>query len=131
MLVLLGVLFVARTIDNLPTAIATHFGGSGAPNGWMGRHTYAGYLAVVGLVLPLVGVTIIAWKGQGGYRAGRWWFGCLMVGFAIGIHGLILGAHRTEPPQLSTPAFLLVLTLFVVGLLIWVLYWRRPASPPG
>src|SRR5919197_3483159 len=100
LLVVLGVLFVTRTIDNLPSTIATHFGGRGAPNGWMGRHVYAGYLAAVGLVLPLLGIWIIGWKGDARYRPGPWWFGSLLAGLAIGIHGLILGAHQRAPPQL-------------------------------
>lgn len=124
-----GVFFVAATLHELPGSVATNFGGAGLPHAWMTRGTYAGYLAAIGLVLPLLAVVLVA--RQGGAHAGQWWLGCLLVGLALGLHTLILGAHHTQPPRLSTGGFLTVLGLFVVGLVTWVFHRRGAGQPPG
>ncbi len=79
----------------------------------MSRQSYTIYLAAIGIGLPLL---IVAVVGRGsGNRRGHWWLGSLMIGFALGIHTLILRAHRTEPPHLSTAGLLTVAGAFVVG----------------
>ena len=128
-LIVVGALFVVRTLGDLPSTVATNFAGGGVPHAWMGRGAYAGYLAVIGLVIPLLTVALVGRRG--GARGGQWWLGSLVIGLALGIHTLILGAHRIQPPQLSTPGFLAVLGLFVVGLVSWILRWGRAARPPG
>jgi hypothetical protein len=128
-LVVVGALFVVRTLGDLPATVATNFGGGGAPHAWIGRGAYVGYLAVIGLVLPLAMVAIMGRRG--GAQPGRWWLGSLMVGLALGVHTVILGAHRTQPPQLSTRGFVALLGFFVVGLVSWIFRWRRAARPPG
>jgi hypothetical protein len=122
-LVVVGALFVARTLGDLPATVATNFGGGGATHAWIGRGAYAGYLVLIGLVLPLAIVAVLGWRGGG--RGAQWWLGSLMVGLALGIHAVILGAHRTQPPQLSTTGFVAVLGCFVVGLVGWIFHWRR------
>ncbi len=124
-----GTLFVARTLGDLPATVATNFGAAGVPNAWIRREEYAGYLLVIGFVIPLLTVALLGRRG--GARSGRWWLGSLMAGFALGIHALILGAHRTQPPQLSTTGFLAVAGFFVVSLVSWILYWRRAGPPPS
>jgi hypothetical protein len=128
-LIVVGALFVVRTLADLPATVATNFGGGGAPHAWIGRGAYVGYLALIGLVLPLAMVAIMGRRG--GARAGRWWLGSLMVGLTLGVHTVILGAHRTQPPQLSTRGFVGLLGLFVVGLVSWILHWRRAGRPPN
>jgi hypothetical protein len=46
----------------------------------------------------------------------------------IGIHALILEAHRRQPPHLSTASFLTVTGLFVAGLVGWIVHWRGDPS---
>jgi uncharacterized membrane protein len=128
-LIVVGALFVVRTLGDLPAEVATNFGGGGVPHAWIGRGAYVGYLAVIGLVLPLAMVAIM--RRGGGARAGRWWLGSLMVGLALGVHAVILAAHRTQPPQLPTRGFVALLGFFVVGLVSWILRWRRAAPTPG
>jgi uncharacterized membrane protein len=94
-----------------------------------GRQVYAGYLAIIGVVLPLLTVAVASRRG--GTQSAHWWLGSLVVGFALGVHVLILGAHRARPPQLSTPGFLAVLGLFVAGLAIWIVHWRRSGRRSG
>ncbi len=124
-----GVLFVVVTLRELPASVATNFGRAGVPHAWMARGAYAGYLAAIGLLLPLLAVALVA--RHAGARDGRWWLGCLLVGLAIGLHALILRAHRAQPPHLSTAGFVMVLGLFVAGIASWVVYWRGADQPPG
>lgn len=126
--IVVGVLFVVRTLGDLPEAVATNFGGGGAPHAWIGRWAYAGYLAIIGLVLPLAIVAIMGRRGAA--RGGQWWLGSLMVGLALGVHTVILAAHRTQPPRLPTAGFLALLGFFMVGLVSWILRWRRAAQAP-
>jgi hypothetical protein len=80
-LIVSGVFFVAVTLHELPGSVATNFGGAGRAHAWMTRGTYAGYLAAIGLLLPLLAVVLVA--RQGGAGAGQWWLGCLLVGLAV------------------------------------------------
>jgi hypothetical protein len=127
--VVIGLLFVVRTLGDLPDTVATNFGRGGAPHAWISRDQYAGYLVVIGLVIPLLLVALLGRRAAG--RPGRWWLGALMAGFALGIHAVILGAHRTQPPRLPLTGFLAVAGFFVVGLVSWILHWRRAAPPPS
>ena len=129
MLIAAGVLLVALTLGDLPAGVATNFGGGGVPHAWMGRQVYAGYLALIGIVIPLL--TVVVASRRGGTQSAQWWLGALMVGFALGVHALILGAHRARPPQLSTSGFLAVLGLFVAGLVMWIVHWRRSGHRTG
>jgi hypothetical protein len=54
---------VAVTLHELPDSVATNFGDVGQPHAWMTRGAYAGYLAAIGLVLPLSAVALVARLG--------------------------------------------------------------------
>lgn len=125
-LTLLGILFVAITLPTLPATVATNFNGAGIPHAWMTRPSYAIYLAAIGVALPLLMVVLVGRRSR--IHEGRWWLGSLMIGFALGIHTLILRAHRTEPPHSSTASLLTVMALFVVGLVGWAVHWRAGPS---
>jgi hypothetical protein len=127
--IVIGALFVARTLGNLPDMVATNFGSGGAPQAWIGRGQYAAYLVIIGIVIPLLLVAMLGRRAAA--RPGRWWLGALMAGFALGIHAVILGAHRTQPPRLPLAGFLAVAGLFVIGLVSWILRWRNAAPPPS
>jgi hypothetical protein len=126
--IVIGFLFVVRTLGNLPDTVAINFGAGGVPNAWISRAQYIGYLGVIGFVIPLLLVGLLGRRPAS--SAGRWWLGALMAGFALGIHAVILGAHRIQPARLSTTGFLAVAGLFVVGLVSWALRWARTARPP-
>jgi hypothetical protein len=58
-LLVLGVLYLcffgclARSSSQLPSRVATHFDGSGRPNGWMSRTAHLQFMTVFGLGFPL------------------------------------------------------------------------------
>jgi len=122
-LIVTGGLFVALTLRELPPTVATNFGSAGVPHAWMSRRAYTGYVTALGLLLPLLAVALVARHRAA--RAGRWWLGSLLAGLALGVHLVILDAHRTQPPRLSTAGFLALLGLFAIGLVSWVVRWRR------
>lgn len=56
---LLGLLYLcffgslALSNSRLPTRVATHFGATGQPNGWMSRSAYLWFMIVFGVIFPL------------------------------------------------------------------------------
>lgn len=113
------------TLPALPALVATNFNGAGVPHAWMARRSYTIYLAAIGIGLPLLVVSLV---GRRSGNRGHWWLGSLMTGFALGIHTLIVRAHRTEPPHLSTAGLLMVAGAFVVALVVWAVHWRTGPS---
>ena len=67
--VAIGVMVVAGTLDVLPPTLATHFDGSGARNGWSSRAEYVILLAGIDIGLPLLIVGVV---GVFARRAPRW-----------------------------------------------------------
>ena len=124
----MGIAYVGATLGTLPASIATSFGGAGVPHAWMTHRMYVGYLAAIGLLLPLLAMGLVALNPT--MRVASWWLGSLFVGFALGLHSLLLAANRAQPARLSTAAFVTVLALFVVGLGSWVVRWRHAVRPP-
>ncbi|HEY8258679.1 MAG TPA: DUF1648 domain-containing protein [Gemmatimonadales bacterium] len=153
------VLFVLFTFGKLPAVVASHFDGAGVPNGWSSRGTYTILLISIGVLLPL-GIVVMVHRltRRGGerlnipardywlrpenvgeavrrVRAYMWWLGCVMTATALGVHGLILAAHRSEPPRLSTPGILLVVGGTVGAITLWIAGWyrvlRRPSAAAG
>jgi len=127
-LLLLGTLFVAVTMRDLPPLVATNFNGAGAPHAWMSQDRYLAWMAGFGILLPMGVVGVISLRERVA-RLG-WWLGCVTLGFALGIHYLILLAHRTRPPHLSTPALLAVGGVFLAALAVWAAAATRAMRPP-
>lgn len=150
----LAVLLVA-TLGNLPPVVASHFGGSGTPNGWSTRTGYATLMIIVGALLPFGVVAMVAALTSGGpellnipsrsywrrpehaaeavrlVRAYVWWLGCIMAGTALAIHWLVLQANAFQPPRLSTPAILAVLGGVLGAVALWIGGWYRLLRPPA
>jgi serine/threonine-protein kinase len=143
---LLACLFgwLAFSADQLPERVATHFDGSGRPNGWMNRSTHLRFLATLGTGLPLliVGVCFVLrflpnrrvnlpnrdyWLAAE-RRAQTFaflhrhllWLACLLVGFVIGLHWAILQANRLPSPRLSTPLLLAMTGGLLAGIGVWM-----------
>lgn len=147
-------LLVLLTLGRLPPVVASHFDGAGVPNGWSSRPMYAGILVTIGVLLPLGIVGLVHGLTRTGsqflnipakeywsrpehdqeavrrVRAYMWWLGGIMTGMAAAIHGLVLKAHTSQPPHLSTPGIILMLGALLAALLLWVVGWYRLLRPP-
>lgn len=142
----------------LPERVATHFNGAGQPDGWMTRATHLCCMAAFGGLFPLFLIGV-CWGTQF-LPAGlvniphreHWqaterraestsyltwhavWFGCLALGFVIGLHWLIVLGNRRQPVELPIVWVLRILIPFLAGVAAWVfcLYrrFRAPCEPP-
>ena len=148
--------YVVATAPGLPERVATHFGGSGAADGWMTRAGYVRFILLFVVVLPSLLVAAIGllprlfpqwvnlpnrayWlapeRGDDSIDfllAHACWFGVLMVLFIAAIHCLLLQANAASPPRLPTAPFVAVLAGFVAGLGVWMaMLYRRFRSYPA
>lgn len=64
-------------------------------------------------------------------QAYMWWLGCIMAGTACSMHGLVVAAHASQPPRLSTVAVLLVLGAALLAMGGWIAGWYRLLRPPA
>jgi hypothetical protein len=150
--------FVWSTLGHLPERVATHFGASNLPNGWMTRDFYLGFMLVFMVALPLAVTALIGviprvapgstnlpnrdyWLAPERradsllyLRSHGGWLGCILVGLGAGIHGVLLVANRSQPPLLPLPLFLVLMGGFLLAIALWVvaLYRRfpRPDAAP-
>ena len=156
LLVLIGATaaFVFATVGSLPPHVATHFGGNGAPNGWMSRSAYTVFMLGFTVAFPLL-VSAMAgrlprlfpdltnvpyrhyWMAPERRAATldfladhACWLGCLMAVMAGAVHWLIMHAHSHPPVRLATASFLTTIGLFLSALTVWIVLllrrFRRP-----
>jgi len=157
--VAIGVVVVAGTLDVLPPTVATHFDAAGTANGWSSRRGYAIVLAVIGVGLPLLIVGVVGvfarrapqwinlphreiWlaelhRAEGIARAREhiWWLACVLAMTALGTHFALLGANTQQPPRLPLAAALGLIAFPLGCLVMWAVTWHRlfrppPGSPP-
>lgn len=132
------------TKDQLPDVVATHFNGSGVPDGWMSREKHLWGMVIFGVLFPgsIVGMCYAARFLPGRFlnvpNREYWtaperrkevydflfrhslWLACLGVGFVIGIHWMIVEANERATPELSTGQLMVVIGLFLAGMVAWV-----------
>jgi uncharacterized membrane protein len=136
--------FVLFSSRMLPEVVASHFGASGAANGFMPRAFYIAFMLafVIGLPVLLVFVTSFAIGSQSArinlpnrdywlaperraqtirvLRAGIIWFGALLVTFLCYAHWLVVLANEAQPARLAESWFLGGLAAFLLATLIWL-----------
>jgi uncharacterized membrane protein len=142
--------YVLATVEGLPDPVATHFGGSGAPDAWLTRPAYTLGMLFFVTAFPLLMVAAIGgvprllpglvslpnrdyWLSPGRRRASleyltahACWLGCLITLTAAAIHGAILDAHHREPVRLDNAAVLTIVVVFLLAEIGWIaLLWRR------
>jgi hypothetical protein len=153
--------FLLYLSNALPERTATHFNFAGEPDGWMTRTEAVAWAAVFGFGWPLLVVAIcwsIRWLPPALINLPRkdywlaperreetfawfgghaWWFASLSIGFAFGIHCLMLKANHASPPRLPGPAAVSLAIAFLGGVGLWVLAILRrfgggdpSATPP-
>jgi ABC-type Fe3+ transport system permease subunit len=148
-LLVLGLLYVcffgylATSSSQLPGRVATHFDGSGRPNGWMSRDSHLRFMVVFGLAFPLFVPALVFvsrflpdqcynlphrdyWLAPTrraetmAYLLGHsLWFSLMALGFAIGIHASIIYANSLARAHLSTLLVLALAGCFLAGTAIW------------
>jgi uncharacterized membrane protein len=147
--------FVVSTASALPERVATHFGLSGIPDGWMSRAEAIGLMAATGVGLPLFIVGLAAvirflpasliniphrdyWLAPN--RRARTsalmfrlmlWLSCLLVAFMAGLHFLTLRANQTNPAQMPTDLLLIILAGYLAALGFWIFRLVRTFSKPA
>ena len=147
--------YLALSSGQLPDRLATHFDGSGQPNGWMNRSFHLWFILIFGLTFPLIVAVVLFFARflPDGLinipRRDYWlaaerradtfayllrhaiWFACIGVCFVAGIHLLIVRANAQLPAHLSTPLLLSVVGAFLAALVAWavalVRHFRRGA----
>ena len=153
-LALIGTLFVLFTVKQLPEQVASHFGGDDDPDGWMTRNSYVAWILSFLLVYPVsIGFLIgflprvrpewvnfpnrdywlaaerreesLAFLSAHGY-----WFGCLLLVLVMGIHGAIVVANHSDPPELPMWIFVPLVAGFIAGFIIWLAVILRRFRKP-
>jgi uncharacterized membrane protein len=138
--------FLLYTTESLPDRVASHFGGSGAANGFMSRDDYRLFMLAFCVVLPLglVGLMIAVFRSARGHvrlpNADHWLaperrrqtmdflemqavkFGSMLVAFLCFVHWRVLVANAMQPPHLSSTPFIAGLAAFVLAIAVW--QWR-------
>jgi uncharacterized membrane protein len=152
-LVALLVVLLVSTLGRLPLTVASHFGGSGAANGWSTRQAYAALLLSIGILLPLGVVGLVHAVTQRGpqllnipfkdywrqaehgaeavrlVRAYTWWLACIMTAVALATHWFILKANTLQPPRLATTGFGVVYIGMLVVIALWIAGFYRLLRP--
>lgn len=142
--VVCAAVFVWLTSARLPAMVASHFGGSGAADGFMPHGFYVCFMLgfVIGLPALMVGITWLSIASpkarinlpNTGYwlaperraetieflRSGLLWFGTMLVAFLSYVHWLVVLANEVQPAQLANSWFIGGLVVFLATLLIWL-----------
>ncbi len=145
LLLVVAAALIVVTTDQLPLQIASHFGASGAPNGWMSRHGYLLFMLAIGIGTPLSVVLTMSvlprvmaksiniphrdyWLDPARredtlryLESHAYWLGSLLVVFLAAIHFLLIEANATQPPHLPGAPFATILVVFFAGMAIWAL----------
>jgi len=153
--VVAAIAFVWLSSRSLPPLVASHFGASGAANGFMPRSVYTWFMTGIIAVVPsllvfLPNLTMSRPGARFNLPNKNYWlaperrqetveylcgtarrFGYSLVGFMAYAHWLVVKANTVQPPTLSNEWFVGGLALFVVaagGLVVGVL--RRFGRTP-
>ncbi|MGA9422856.1 MAG: DUF1648 domain-containing protein [Rhodanobacteraceae bacterium] len=137
-------IFVFVTGAGMPELVAAHFDASGAPDGFMPRSVYLGFVIAMIVVAPLLLVLplYLASSGSGArlnlprkdywlhperrartvayLRAQAQFFAVLVVCFLAYVHWLVVGANTRQPPLLSADAMSAGLAVLAVAGIIWL-----------
>jgi uncharacterized membrane protein len=136
--------FVYLTGLGMPDLVASHFGATGAADGFMPRGSYLGFMILFIIGFPAL-LVFATWHVFGSphvrinlpnraywlaperraqtiayLRRGVVWFGVLLVAFLCYAHWLVVLANTTQPPHLAVSWMFGGLGVFLVALVIWL-----------
>ncbi len=127
----------------LPEQVASHFGGSGRADAFMSRGGYQFFILLFAVGIPLFIVGLVSILPRLFPRFVNlpnrdYWlapdrrdqtldylschalvFGCMLVVFICGVHGLVVQANARNPPQLANGPFIALLLSFLVAGGLW------------
>ncbi len=150
----IAALFVIRTAGTMPDPVASHFGPSGAANGFMSRTLYVRFMLVFVVLLPLALNFLISrvlslpntriniphreyWlaperRADTVVRLQRHmkFFGVLLAAFLSYVHWQVVQANAHAPPALDNVRFSTGLATFMAALVTWIVILRRDFRPP-
>jgi hypothetical protein len=149
---------VVYSVTLLPDRVASHFDFEGQPDGWMSRFTTLLFMAVFGIVFPLLlpalfyGIRHLPDSALNLPDRGYWlaperreethgflfrhalWLACMQVGFAMVLHALVVDANLQTPPRLSGGIWGAG-GLFLAGVIAWIWcllrHFHRPDVSSG
>ena len=137
------VAFILTTIGSLPENIASHFNGSGFPNGFMSQKGYLVFMLVFVLGIPSVvvgGISAALRTAQSSinipnknfwlaperrqetieYLTGHIaWLGCILAMFMGYVHWLLIKANSVQPAQLSNSHLFLGMGALLLSIILW------------
>jgi uncharacterized membrane protein len=152
-LILLAVARSAAVFSALPRRMASHFDGSGQPNGFMSQGDFFAFFALFGggTVALTLGIPCLAravppslinipnreyWLtperlAQVHRKLGAWagWFAASLTGFLVAVLELVLRANLAREPIANGPLQLLLVLLLLVNsasIVLLVRSFRRP-----
>ena len=147
------VLFLASVYyfgASLPDRVATHFGASGQPNGWMTRSGHLLFFTLFGIGFSsfVIGISYVLrlfppsllnvphaeyWRSPKHYPEAcdflfqhSFWFGALASLWLTALHYLIVQANRTVPVALDSAKIGALTAVFLTGTALWIatLLWH-------
>jgi hypothetical protein len=147
--------YLAVSSSQLPGRVATHFDGTGQPNGWMSRTAHLRFMAVFGLAFPLFVPALIYasrllpdrfynlphrdyWlaparrpETMAYLLRHSLWFSSMALCFVIGINASIIHANSLAQAHLSTLLALGLVGCFLAGTAVWAVSMIRHFKRTG
>lgn len=149
LLLVASALFVWLTSASLPPVVASHFGASGAANGFMSRSVYLGFMLAVVVLVP----TLVALSGQlarllpaslVNLPNRKYWLAperkastatelaklslfpaCLILVLLCFVHWQVVQASLSQSRQLAAVPFWVGLALFAIAIVAWLVVLQR------
>lgn len=137
------VAFILATTGSLPENIASHFNGSGLPNGFMSQKGYLIFMLAFVLGIPSVvvgGISVALRTAQSSINIPNknfWlsaerkqetieylnghiaWLGCIFAIFIAYVHWLLIKANSVQPAQLSSSHLFIGMGALLFSIVIW------------
>lgn len=154
-LLAIAALYVWWSSAPLPQVVATHFGPSGAANGYMTHTAYVRFMLGFVVLLPWL-VNFVMERALASPRArinlpnrDHWlsdpqraqtvdfllrhmrYFGLMLVAFLCAVHSLVVKANSAMPPALDNTRFSIALGAYLLVVVMWIIALRRRFRRPA
>lgn len=157
LLAFVGFLQARMFAATMPPVVATHFGSSGAANGWQTQSQFfalevvlLGVCVLLAFGIPrLIGALPMSmvnvpnkeyWLASerreqtlGFFKTQFAWFGCAFLAFLLVVNQLVFNANQTHPRQLNSTEFTTALFAFLLFVAIWtgrlIFYFSKVEKP--